>query len=93
MRIYKCVCGECSQQAIRQCDSEAADLCSYAYVFERFICDKCEKREAKYVISGMELCEECAKKFLKDKFGELSLSEMSELLDVDLGDPDDLPID
>ncbi len=93
MRKYKCICGDCPQRFVRGCDSEAADLCDFSYVFEEFICDDCEKSEAEYVISGMELCEECAKKFLKDKFGELSLSEMSELLDVDLGDPDDLPID
>ncbi len=92
MRKYKCVCGDCPQRFARFCDSEAADLCDYSYVFEGYICDVCEKRKAEYIISETELCEECAKKILKDRFDKLSLSDMAELLDVDLGDPDDLPI-
>lgn len=47
-------------------------------------CDECGSENAEYRIDGDDLCEDCAKKYLKSTFDDLSLSEMAEAVDVDL---------
>lgn len=47
-------------------------------------CDECGDENAEYRIDGDDLCEECVKKYLKEAFNDLSISEMAEAIDIDL---------
>lgn len=60
------------------------DSCPYVNVPVRY-CDYCDKDSyAKYDIEGEHYCEDCAKKYLKEVFNDLTLSEQAEALDVDV---------
>lgn len=52
------------------------------------ICDVCGK-EAGYRIDDYDMCETCAAEYLEGLFRDLSVSEMAELLDVEVVDLDD----
>lgn len=43
-------------------------------------CDECTYRRADYIIDGIELCENCAEKFLNEEFNDLSVEEKADSL-------------
>lgn len=49
-----------------------------------YYCDVCGSEGAEYIINGDDYCEDCAKKYLKDAFEDLELSEQAEVLDIDM---------
>lgn len=50
-----------------------------------YYCDFCSGDiYAEYDIEGEHYCEECAKKYVKDVFDDLTLSEQAELLEIDM---------
>lgn len=60
------------------------DSCHYINV-PTYYCDICNKDEyAKYDIEGEHYCEDCAKGYLKEVFGNLTLSEQAEVLEIDM---------
>lgn len=55
-----------------------------------FYCDMCGSEDAVYRIYNNDYCEECAKKYLKDSFDELTLSEKAEILNIDILNTEDI---
>jgi hypothetical protein len=49
-------------------------------------CDTCNDDDtyAEYNIDGEHYCEECAKKYIKEVFEDLTILEQAEILDVSL---------
>lgn len=46
------------------------------------LCDVCEN-SAEYRIDGSDLCEECAKDYLTERFRDYPIREMAQLVDAD----------
>lgn len=48
-----------------------------------YYCDDC-KNYAQYNIDGDDLCENCAEKYLKERFNDLSIEEMAKALEINM---------
>lgn len=60
------------------------DDCPYVNV-PMCYCDYCDNdSHAEYDIEGEHYCENCAKKYLKEVFNDLTLSEQAESLDINM---------
>lgn len=53
-----------------------------------YYCDECGNDNACYSIDGEHYCEDCAKKYLKEVFDDLTLSEQAEVLKILMTDID-----
>ncbi len=50
-----------------------------------YYCDSCNNDiYAEYEIDGGHYCEDCTKKYLRETFDNLTLSEQAELLEIDM---------
>ena len=50
-----------------------------------YYCDGCSgDTRAEYEVEGEHYCKECAKKYLKEAFSDLTLSEQAEALNIDI---------
>ncbi len=54
-----------------------------------FYCDEC-KDYAEYRIDGDDYCEDCAKKYFINEFSSLPVNEMSELLNIEITEPEEI---
>lgn len=78
MRIYEDMCVNCPREM-----GCLGNSCPYKNVAVDY-CDQCGSDNAKYILDGDELCEDCVKEELQGIFDDLSISEKAEVLDVDI---------
>ncbi|WP_295250594.1 hypothetical protein [Ruminococcus sp.] len=76
MRKYENHCVDCELPCL-------GSSCPYVNVPVDY-CDECGNDNAEYVIDGDDLCEDCAEKYLKEVFNDLTLSEKADAVDIDL---------
>lgn len=78
MRKYENHCVDCPREM-----GCLGSSCPYVNVPVDY-CDECGSDNAEYVIDGDDLCEDCAEKYLKEVFNDLTLYEKAEAVDIDI---------
>lgn len=49
---------------------------------ETYYCDLCDCGEVEYRVDDLDLCQDCANKYLNDMFNECTMEEKAEMLGV-----------